>query len=66
MILNEAQMADILEDTVCGREDKMHITVLTVGPVQTNCYIASAEESKSCVVIDPGEEPDKMLNPKAY
>lgn len=62
MILNEAQMADILEDTVCGREDKMHITVLTVGPVQTNCYIASAEESKSCVVIDPGEEPDKIAD----
>lgn len=40
----------------------MHITVLLVGPVQTNCYIASAEGKTSCVVIDPGEEPEKIAD----
>lgn len=38
----------------------MEITVLTVGPVYTNCYIAKEEGSQSCVVIDPGEEAGKI------
>lgn len=38
----------------------MDIVELLVGPVQTNCYIASGEGSSSCVVIDPGDEPDKI------
>lgn len=31
----------------------MEITVLTVGPVYTNCYIVKKEGSQSCLVIDP-------------
>ena len=40
----------------------MEITVLTVGPVYTNCYIANREGSGSCVVIDPGEDGDKIAD----
>lgn len=40
----------------------MEITILTVGPVQTNCYIINKEESSSCVVIDPGEEAEKIAS----
>lgn len=40
----------------------MEITVLTVGPVQTNCYIASREGGVPCVVIDPGDEGGKIAD----
>lgn len=38
----------------------MEITVLTVGPVCTNCYIVNKEGSKSCLVVDPGDEAVKI------
>ena len=34
----------------------MQIDELTVGMVQTNCYILSKEGGKECIVIDPGAE----------
>lgn len=40
----------------------MEITILTVGPVATNCYIVNKEGSTSCVVIDPGEEAGKIAS----
>lgn len=40
----------------------MEITVLTVGPVYTNCYIVNKEGSKSCLVIDPGEDAEKIAD----
>jgi len=33
---------------------------LTVGPVQTRCYILYQENAKECVVIDPGDEPKRI------
>ena len=33
---------------------------LTVGPLQTNCYLV-ADENGVCAVIDPGDEPEKIL-----
>lgn len=38
----------------------MNLHRLTVGPLQTNCYLV-AEESGVCAVIDPGDEPEKIL-----
>lgn len=38
----------------------IEIAVLTVGPVQTNCYIVNKKGNRSCVVIDPGEEAGKI------
>ena len=38
----------------------MEITILTVGPIQTNCYIAAMDGKNECIVIDPGEEADKI------
>jgi hydroxyacylglutathione hydrolase len=40
------------------------LRVLTVGPLETNCYILGDEKSKEAVVIDPGgdfEEIDQQL-----
>ena len=38
----------------------MKLHRLTVGPLQTNCYLV-ADESSACAVIDPGDEPEKIL-----
>ena len=38
----------------------MEITILTVGPVCTNCYIINREGSTSCLVVDPGEDGEKI------
>lgn len=38
----------------------MHMDELTVGPVQTRCYILYNEDEKECLVIDPGDEPDRI------
>lgn len=35
---------------------KLHIHQLVVGPLSVNCYIVVCEETKHCVVIDPGED----------
>ena len=40
----------------------MHIKTLTVGPIETNCYVVSDEESKECAVIDPGDEANYILD----
>ena len=34
---------------------------LPVGPLQTNCYIVWKDDTKNCIVIDPGAEGDKIL-----
>lgn len=39
----------------------MLLRQLPVGPIQTNCYLAGCEETKEGVVIDPGEEPERIL-----
>jgi glyoxylase-like metal-dependent hydrolase (beta-lactamase superfamily II) len=36
------------------RESTMHIDVLPIGPIQTNCYIVTCRESRQAAVIDPG------------
>ena len=40
----------------------LKIHTLTLGMYQTNTYIIHEEASKSCCVIDPGYEADKILN----
>lgn len=38
----------------------MQIDELTVGMVQTCCYILSKEGARECIVIDPGAEPERI------
>lgn len=40
----------------------MEITILTVGMVQTNCYLVKKEGSRECIVIDPGDEAGKIYD----
>lgn len=39
-----------------------NIRHLTLGDYQTNCYIVWGEGSRSCCVIDPGYEPETVLD----
>lgn len=39
----------------------MIIKKLTVGPIMANCFILGCEETKEAVVIDPGDETDRIL-----
>ena len=39
----------------------MIIDELTVGMVQTRCYILSPEGGQECIVIDPGDEAARIL-----
>ena len=38
----------------------MRVNELTVGIVQTRCYILYNENKKECIVIDPGDEPGRI------
>lgn len=42
------------------KENGLRIDSAVVGSVGTNCYIVRKEGSKQCVVIDPGDDGDKI------
>jgi glyoxylase-like metal-dependent hydrolase (beta-lactamase superfamily II) len=39
----------------------MKIKVLTVGPMSENCYLVIDESTNHAVLIDPGDEADRIL-----
>lgn len=39
----------------------MMVRSLVVGQLETNCYVVVEEEQKLAMVIDPGDEPDRIL-----
>lgn len=39
----------------------MKIETIVVGPLQVNCYVVYDEKSLDAVVIDPGDEPDRVM-----
>lgn len=39
----------------------MLIKNIIVGPLEENCYIVADEKTKEAMVIDPGDEPDRIL-----
>jgi hydroxyacylglutathione hydrolase len=39
----------------------MEVRMFTVGPVQENCFLFRREGSDRALVLDPGEEPDRIL-----
>ena len=40
----------------------MLIKTIPVGHLETNCYIVTNEETLDCVVIDPGDESNTILD----
>ena len=39
----------------------MDVRTFTVGPVQENCHIARRDGARDAIVIDPGEEAERLL-----
>ena len=39
----------------------MDVRSFTVGPVQENCYLVRRDGSDRAVIVDPGEEADRLL-----
>ncbi|MFO7989862.1 MAG: MBL fold metallo-hydrolase [Thermodesulfobacteriota bacterium] len=39
----------------------MIIKKLEVGPIMANCFILGCEDTREAVVIDPGDDPDRIL-----
>jgi glyoxylase-like metal-dependent hydrolase (beta-lactamase superfamily II) len=39
----------------------MDVRMLTVGPVQENCFIARRDGSERAIIVDPGEEAERLL-----
>jgi len=39
----------------------MDVRALTVGPVQENCFIARPDGGERAIVVDPGDEPERLL-----
>jgi glyoxylase-like metal-dependent hydrolase (beta-lactamase superfamily II) len=37
------------------------VRMFTVGPVQENCFFVRAKGSETALIVDPGEEPDRLL-----
>jgi glyoxylase-like metal-dependent hydrolase (beta-lactamase superfamily II) len=40
----------------------MIIKTIQVGDLRTNCYIVASEKTKEAVIIDAGDEPEKIMN----
>lgn len=39
----------------------LEVRGLTVGPIAENCYVVRSEGSERALVVDPGEEPERIL-----
>ena len=39
----------------------MIIRTIPVGPLEANCFIIADEVSKKAIIIDPGDEPDRIM-----
>jgi glyoxylase-like metal-dependent hydrolase (beta-lactamase superfamily II) len=39
----------------------MDVRMFTVGPVQENCFIARRDGTQEAIVVDPGDEADRLL-----
>ena len=40
----------------------MMVQRLSVGPMQANCYVLGCEETRSALVIDPGDEVNRIIS----
>lgn len=43
-------------------KNSMIVEKITVGPLEENCYLVSNKKTKDAIIIDPGDEPDKIVN----
>ena len=55
----------MLLDFLQGGNILVNVHTLVLGPLQTNCYVVWAENSPSCVVVDPAYSPEQILESTA-
>ena len=41
---------------------ELDVRMFTVGPVQENCFIVRRQDSPNALIVDPGDEADKLLD----
>jgi glyoxylase-like metal-dependent hydrolase (beta-lactamase superfamily II) len=46
--------------SISGLLIKMILETICVGPYQVNCYILAQDNNNEAIIIDPGDEPDKI------
>jgi hydroxyacylglutathione hydrolase len=44
-----------------GSPVSLSVTGLTVGAFQENCYLVVEPDAKRCAIVDPGAEPDRII-----
>lgn len=42
--------------------NNMIVNKITVGPLEENCFLISDKETKDAIIIDPGDEPDRIFD----
>lgn len=47
--------------TDARQRTEIDVRMFTVGPVQENCFVVRGREASTAVVVDPGDEPEKLL-----
>lgn len=40
---------------------EIDVRMFTVGPLQENCFVVRARDASRAIVVDPGDEPEKLL-----
>lgn len=50
---------------MAGSETSFEVIRTTVGQVQENSFLFWREDSNKAVMIDPGDEPDRLMQPLA-
>ncbi len=43
-------------------EKKIRWEMITVGPYQENCYLIWLDGGPGCIIVDPGDEADRIMN----
>lgn len=46
---------------VLHQDDRLELRRLVVGPLRTNCYLIVCRRTGSTVVVDPGDEPERIV-----
>ena len=46
-------------------KDEMKYTIIVVGALETNCYLAYCDETRECAIIDPGAQAE-LIFPEIY
>lgn len=50
-----------MSGTENGRSDTPIVACVTVGMLEENCYLYACPETREAVIIDPGDEPERIL-----